>query len=358
MRTIAAGFQTLLDARTGKFAHIVRVTRKDGTVVRLTDAPADVVVSGDGTYVAKPGVVVGDITKGSGGDSDSIDINIPIGGASNPITKAAVIAGYYDHATIEIEVLDYSDPTAGTVPISIAMIGDIQYDDAGQARFDIVGLWGLAIMLRMRTFGPGCGTELGHPTWCKIPVLPDDVARDTAYALGDTARFSDDGTVSGYGNVHFECTTAGTTAATAPTFDYTVGNTTTDGTVVWTARNGWTRHAVIASVINSLAFAVTVTEPKAVDDWFTRGAGKFAEGSAGGNNQNKAFDIRKWTQSTSRVDLWAPMPGTVQVGDALEIHAGCQLTLADCRDKFDNLLHFQGFPHLPDVPFGSYDVNG
>lgn len=38
--------------------------------------------------------------------------------------------------------------------------------------------------------------------------------------------------------VVFECTTAGTShATTQPTWDYTVGNTTSDGTVTWTARS-------------------------------------------------------------------------------------------------------------------------
>ncbi len=54
--------------------------------------------------------------------------------------------------------------------------------------------------------------------------------KETAYALLDTITPS---TQTGF---VYECTTAGTSAATEPTFGKTVGGTTTDGTVTWTCR--------------------------------------------------------------------------------------------------------------------------
>jgi len=52
----------------------------------------------------------------------------------------------------------------------------------------------------------------------------------TAYSLGDVVRPT---TRNGY---VYECTTAGTSDAAEPTWPTTVGNTVTDGTVVWTCR--------------------------------------------------------------------------------------------------------------------------
>lgn len=52
----------------------------------------------------------------------------------------------------------------------------------------------------------------------------------TAYALKDAVRATSDN------NLYFECTTAGTTGGSEPTWDTTVGNTTADGTAVWTTR--------------------------------------------------------------------------------------------------------------------------
>lgn len=60
-------------------------------------------------------------------------------------------------------------------------------------------------------------------------------AASTAYTLGNLVRPA---TVNGY---VYKCTTAGTTAATAPTFPTIPGSTVTDGTVVWTCQAGHNR---------------------------------------------------------------------------------------------------------------------
>ena len=58
-------------------------------------------------------------------------------------------------------------------------------------------------------------------------------AASTAYSLGD--RRLSTGTVPALG-IHFEVTTAGTSGGTEPTWNTTVGGTTSDGSVTWTTR--------------------------------------------------------------------------------------------------------------------------
>lgn len=55
----------------------------------------------------------------------------------------------------------------------------------------------------------------------------------TVIAIGDAQTFVYPATANGF---IYELTTAGTTAATAPTWPVIAGNTVTDGTAVWTAR--------------------------------------------------------------------------------------------------------------------------
>ena len=45
--------------------------------------------------------------------------------------------------------------------------------------------------------------------------------------------------------------------------------------------------------------------------------------------------------------LWNETPFPIQVGDSFTVTAGCDKTLATCRDKFDNLVNHGGFPSIP-----------
>lgn len=42
--------------------------------------------------------------------------------------------------------------------------------------------------------------------------------------------------------------------------------------------------------------------------------------------------------------LWNPL---MEIGDSITAYPGCRHTIADCRDKFDNLDNFGGFPYVP-----------
>lgn len=55
-------------------------------------------------------------------------------------------------------------------------------------------------------------------------------ANSTAYSLGDIVY-----PASGFDGTFYECTTDGTSAGSPPTFNNGLGQTTTDGTVTWTA---------------------------------------------------------------------------------------------------------------------------
>ena len=75
-----------------------------------------------------------------------------------------------------------------------------------------------------------------------MPGQLADWAASSAYGLNQSVSYDDargswvrasDRTVA----VLFECTTAGTSGGSEPTWDTTAGNTTTDGTVTWTARD-------------------------------------------------------------------------------------------------------------------------
>lgn len=56
------------------------------------------------------------------------------------------------------------------------------------------------------------------------------------------------------------------------------------------------------------------------------------------------------------VELLIPMPRPLLVGNAYRMTAGCDRSVATCRDKFNNILNFQGFPDIPDPTSVMYPV--
>lgn len=47
--------------------------------------------------------------------------------------------------------------------------------------------------------------------------------------------------------------------------------------------------------------------------------------------------------------LLDPTPFDIDLGDSFRVTAGCDRTMATCRDKFDNLVRFGGFPTMPGI---------
>lgn len=76
--------------------------------------------------------------------------------------------------------------------------------------------------------------------------------------------------------------------------------------------------------------------------WFAEGILTFDTGANAGYSQKvKVF-------ASSEFTLSLPMPFAVAPGDTYTVIAGCQKRLEeDCKAKFDNVLNFQGEPHLP-----------
>lgn len=153
--------------------------------------------------------------------------------------------------------------------------------------------------------------------------------------------------VAQFGDVYYECTTAGSSSERIPPFVSTVGATVAEdglnASAQWIVRDGWTRQATVATVTDDRVFAIAVTEPRAVDGWFTYGAVTFESG----NNSGLSMEVKGWTQSTSLVELFITMPFQVTVGDRLRLYAGCDKRLTTCINKFDNVVNFRGFPYVP-----------
>lgn len=99
----------------------------------------------------------------------------------------------------------------------------------------------------------------------------------------------------------------------------------------------------VATVTSLYEFTVTGTTRD--DGFFDNGAIKFTSG----DNINRAYTVRKYTELTGQVLLWEPLRAALVVGDDATIHAGCDKTTgAGGCTKFSNIARFGGFANLAD----------
>lgn len=84
------------------------------------------------------------------------------------------------------------------------------------------------------------------------------------------------------------------------------------------------------------------------DGWFTSGKLTFT----GGANAGLAMEVKAYLSGeAARIDLWQAMAHPIAAGDTFTVTAGCDKRFATCHDRFDNIVNFRGFPHIPGNDF-------
>jgi uncharacterized phage protein (TIGR02218 family) len=81
------------------------------------------------------------------------------------------------------------------------------------------------------------------------------------------------------------------------------------------------------------------------EGWFAGGVLTWLTGGNAG--EAAAVKSDRLVPGGRRLELWREPGATVTEGDAFRVVAGCDKRAETCRKKFDNLLNFRGFPHIP-----------
>lgn len=79
--------------------------------------------------------------------------------------------------------------------------------------------------------------------------------------------------------------------------------------------------------------------------FFSGGALQFTSGA----NAGARFTVKSHRQDGLRasIALWTQPAGAILAGDAILVTAGCDKSPMSCQAKFDNIVNFRGFPHMP-----------
>lgn len=374
MKTATPEMAAHLQQDTTSLTVCWRLTRVDGTRYHFTALDRDVVFDiGDGpeTYSS-----LGSFTRTAVANTDDLAVdNLDVFGALGELVDAQELErGLFNNALIEIFVVNWDDLTMGSVKLRRGWIGEVTSTPEGIFKAEMRGMAQALIRKVGRVITPECDADLGDVR-CGVPIKPAVRLNSHSYAVGDRIKLDVDVQDT------YQCTVAGSTAVSAPSFDTTIGNTTVDGTVHWLAVSPWQRFNEVIAVDPDLPrkkFGVSSAEtfstwPPATSESYPTpesakaGYNVFPDGSMNngvvlfttGRNAGVAMEIREWTAGSGGdkptpaiIELYLPMPFNIEVGDEIRMYRGCfKRVLSDCRDVFDNVVNFRGFPGIPGSDF-------
>lgn len=342
------------DFRNSRPAFLLTITRRDGTVIRVTSYVRPISIDGD-TWQPAGLIMIGDSTESNSGDFPSMSFKVAMvpGGV---FTKRDVFNRMFEGAEALLEVTNAKNPTTKDYEFSGLLKGAVNYDRIGNAEFEIINKFSLQRDIFVRKYSIEDDVDFGDPRRNKVPTFPtvdvtsddlSDVARSSTLAVGDRRRFryGSAGNPSDYHNVYWEvtATTTGVTGASAPSSPSdTVGGTVTDGGVTFTVRNAYARAFQVASIIDSRHITIAVTEPRATAaTWFAPGLLVMRSGYC----KNRVSDIDAWN-GTSQIELVVPFGSLLEVGDWGEIAPDYDQTLDMLVTKYDDANNYRGFPHI------------
>lgn len=328
-----------------KPVRLFTISRADGTEYDIAECQVPIASSSpDRTWQPIGSTKLSSIRSTIGGQVPSAVLTAAMNSAG-PFKPIDVMNGKFRNAKFTAYIADRDLPVPSHY--FTGYVGEHDFVNPQVATFNIRGRLALGKGNMMQHYQIMCRTDLGSDL-CKIPIKPADVARGTAYALGAAVRkrtlSPQTGTPQDYQNVYFEVTSAGASSLADVAYDPTVGNTTTDGTMVVTARNAWLRWAQVASLTdNGHGIVLTfLPDPRAVTSpagsWFAGGNIHFVTGYSA----TEAEPIAAWNQSTFKVTVYRDMTDLVAAGDYVELHRACDFRKATCVEIFNNAKNYRG----------------
>ena len=288
MKTISAPLQTHIQRTITTLCTCWRIVRLDGQEFFFTNLDIDIEFP----------ISSGDIYKASSGMSKSNLVTDSAFGVNNAdiegvfddigLTTSDLQNGLFNYATVFQFMVNYEDLSQGELKLTKSTFGEVTLNDVGVF---IVEQRGMTQVLKQQNivevYNAECPADLGDVR-CALDLGPFTIA------------------------------------------------------------------ATILSVTNNRKFKVTQLTPASTfpAGWFDGGAITWLTGL----NTGKVIEVKIYTKDDGitieqELELFLATSFDIQIGDTLNIYPGCDKILATCRDKFNNIDNFRGFPHIPGPSF-------
>lgn len=232
MKSTSAALATHLAGPVTTLATCWRITRVDGREFLFTDHDQDLSFEGR-TYTASSGYSRTAIANNAGLSVDNLDVEGVFD--DEAITEEELRAGLFDQAEVRIFLVNWADPSMGALRMRRGWFGEVVLTEQGIFRTELRGMT-QALQQRIgELYSPECRADLGDHR-CKAPVNPPEIARSTAYIVGDVVRVRTAGRLSSYPlpiiNGSFEADGVIASSNTAPTgWIFVSGD--------WDVHDGW-----------------------------------------------------------------------------------------------------------------------
>jgi hypothetical protein len=355
MKVIDSTLDTHMQGITTSMTTCWKLKRTDGVIIAATsldiDVPFDLVDDGesDGLLIYKSDTGFNRTALESTADFKVGNMEIQGIIESTTITKEDIRAERYDFAQVWIFQVNWKNLTHKEIKLQTGFLGRISiHDNLFVAEFrDLLELF-------LNEIGDivveECPVDL-FDSKCKVIEVPTNWQGTTAVTETNTADASIGDYVSPTGasdkNRIFRCTKGGTTDASEPTWDLTIGNVTTEtGGVEWTTMHANRLVGTVATVVDQSEITITMSPAADAPDIHLReGTAKFIDGP----NTNLALRsaVKDWDLATGTILFARPLPFTITVGEDLNLSAGCDKSIGRCSGGFFNINNYRGWPHVP-----------
>ena len=104
-------------------------------------------------------------------------------------------------------------------------------------------------------------------------------------------------------------------------------------------------HGVTVQTVSNPKTTFTIDLAGKSDGYLDFGVAEFT--NADTRNTQREYMILGWNGTSMQVTLSEPTIDDIEVGDTLNVYAGCDKTATTCKDTFNNIVNFQGFPFVP-----------
>ncbi len=345
MRTISARDQSHLDTGNLTTATLWKITRRDGQVFTFTDHDQDIEFGGL-TYDAGTSYN----RTATADDSTMAPSNMVIESVLDSvlITEDDVIAGLWDYAQVEMRYVNWHDRRVLHISnITKALNGVVTTLEAhGLSTGDTVTFAGIGGMTELHgttktvtvtganTFTIGTNTLVyGAYLALGTCTLPET---SWGYRKGRIGQVNTSGQMfSSEFMGLMKQLEKNLLRPYLPSCPANFGDTECGVNLAT-----YTHSGTIGSVS---ANGLTITDAGRLEasGYFNYGLITMTSGDSSGYS----MEVKSYTPGY--IVLQQPLPFGVAEGDTYSIRAGCDKTKATCKDTFNNLVNFRGFPDMP-----------